>query len=149
MTQNPLLQYFYCYNNLLAEMDVTQNPALLILDCSQNDLNTLDVSQNEQLELLACYLNSIEGSAMDALIASLATRINGEFRVIAPNVDGEKNVCTKSQVEAAKQKGWTAYYWTGTEVGEGKGEWLEYAGSDSTPTGIGYNNREAITNNDW
>ena len=149
VTQNPLLQYFFCYNNLLTEIDVTQNPALLILDVSQNDLNTLDVSQNEKLEKLACYLNSIEGGAMDALIASLVTRVNGVFHVIAPNVDGEQNVCTRSQVSTAKDKGWMSYYWTGTEVGEGKGEWLDYAGSE-TPTSI--DNGQLIIDNldgDW
>ncbi|MBR1468625.1 MAG: hypothetical protein IJ605_00705 [Prevotella sp.] len=83
---------------------------------------------------------------MDALIASMSKANVGGLRVIAPNVEGEQNVCTKAQVDAVKEKGWTAFYWTGTDI-EGEGSWQPYAGSD-VPTGIGGLSADG-QNGDW
>ena len=134
VTQNPQLEYLYCYNNLLTDIDVAENPLLLMLDVSQNALTSLDVSQNTKLKLLVCYMNELSGSAMDALIASLPQRIgtSGQFRAIAPNVDGEQNAVTASQVAAAKKRGWTTFYWPGTTPPKETDVWQEYAGGETT-----------------
>jgi hypothetical protein len=134
VTQNPQLQYLYCYNNLLTDIDVAENPLLLMLDVSQNELNSLDVSKNTKLELLVCYMNELSGSTMDELIASLPQRMgtSGQLRAIAPNVDGERNVVTSAQVAAAKKRGWTTFYWPGTTLPKETDVWQEYAGSETT-----------------
>ncbi|MBR1713233.1 MAG: Cna B-type domain-containing protein, partial [Alloprevotella sp.] len=110
--------------------------ALEALDCSQNSLTELNLAQNGMLTELYCYLNGIADTAMDALIASLPAREGCVLRVIAPYVEGEQNSCMMVQVGDARQKGWAPYYWSGTALGEGNGEWLEYEGDDVL-TGIG------------
>ena len=67
---------------------------------------------------------------MDALISSLPQNFAGEehkFYVIDNTENDEGNVCTVAQVAAVKAKGWVPYYYNGTD-------WLEYEGSDDTPT---------------
>ncbi|MBR6455828.1 MAG: pilus assembly protein N-terminal domain-containing protein, partial [Prevotella sp.] len=61
------------------------------------------------LTTLNCSGNQISGEAMDALIASLPTVEDGTFIVIDTDDESEGNVITKSQVAAAKAKGWTVY----------------------------------------
>ena len=50
-----------------------------------------------------------------------------------PIGSGDSNVCTRSQVAAMKEKGWTPYFRT---YRYGYEEWLEYEGSDDDPSGI-------------
>jgi len=70
---------------------------------------------------------------MDALIESLPQVTDGEFYAISTVNDKEQNVITKSQVAAAKAKGWTVYDRT-----EKPGfTYEEYEGSsDPVPDGI-------------
>lgn len=89
--------------------------SLETLVCSGNQLTSLDVSQNTELKSLKCFSNFIKGDAMDKLINSLplnTTNEKYEFEVIYGN-DG--NICTTSQVAAAKAKGWTPYIAWGEE----------------------------------
>ena len=67
---------------------------------------------------------------MDALISSLPSNTtDNAYRFYVYSTDeNEGNVCTKSQVAAAKAKGWTPYYYDN--------EWKEYEGSDDETTGI-------------
>ena len=58
---------------------------------------------------------------MDALVASLPTIRSGIMDVIYNENEG--NVITKTQVAAAKAKGWTPRYYDGSR-------WQEYAGSE-------------------
>ena len=60
---------------------------------------------------------------MDALVASLPTVESGVFYVIDTKDENEGNVCTKSQVAIAKEKGWWVYDNNG-----GSGQ--KYEGSD-------------------
>jgi hypothetical protein len=108
VSKNTNLQQLYCSGNQLTEVDVSKNSALEVLNCSNNQLTALDVSKNAALHWLGCFNNQIKGAAMDALIASLP-ETGGKFYAIAPNDSGEQNVVTKSQVAAAKEKGWTTY----------------------------------------
>lgn len=75
---------------------------------------------------------------MDNLISSLPTQEKAWLYVYFQSTD-EGNVCTKKQVQAAKEKGWIACYgyvyyddvydWT-------REKWEEYEGSDDTPSAI-------------
>ena len=102
--------------------------SLNVLICPLNQLTSLDVSKNTALDWLQCHRNQIKGKAMDDLISSLPYNSSGKtcgFFIISPLDDDEGNVCTKSQVAAAKAKGWTPAYWDGTS-------WQEYEGSEDT-----------------
>ena len=110
VSNNTALTELNCgFFNQLTILDVSKNTALTYLDCCFNRLTILDVSKNTALTQLMCFSNKIKGEAMDALIASLPTANNGYFVVINTRDSDEGNVCTKTQVAAAKAKGWTAY----------------------------------------
>lgn len=144
VTQNPKLKELECNDNQIAALDVTKNPALTDLNCGGNPLKVLDVSQNTALKRLycwnnqltaldlsnnpaltdlACHQNMIKGEAMDALIESLPTitdQFLGNWHVIYS--EGEQNVITTTQVEAALAKGWKPMYFDSY--------WKPYDGSD-------------------
>ena len=120
VTKNTVITELYCPNNQLVSLDVSKSLALVELYCYDNLLTELDISNNVELTNLCCYHNYIKGAEMDKLISGLRRNTTTEtyiFRVVAFE-DG--NICTKTQVAAAKAKGWTPYY-----------EWVgEYEGSD-------------------
>ena len=152
VSNNPALVYLDCYDNKLTELDVTKNTALVQLDfdrnqitsidlskniwleelyCAGNGLTKLDVSTIQALEMIQCYNNKISGQNMDNLIGSLPlndTPTYFDFAVIdySEGVEMEGNVITKSQVEAAKAKGWLPQQWDDDEE-----DWVEYPGSDN------------------
>ena len=115
------LTYLNCGSNQLTALDVSKNTALTTLYCNTNLLTALDLSQNTALTKLYCYQNQIRGDAMDAFVASLPTKSNGTMYVIY-NLD-EQNLMTYVQVDAAKAKGWTTYYYN-------SGQWQKYGGLD-------------------
>ena len=130
VSNNTVLKELSCGKNQLTSLDVSKNTVLKELSCGNNQLISLDVSNNSTLTYLSCYNNQIKGRAMDNLINSLpwVSSNNGEFYVVStPDTDG--NVCTKTQVAAARAKGWISYYYDSTDK-----KWKEYEGSD--PTGI-------------
>ena len=116
------LEELYCTWNTVKSLDLSKNTKLRKLECVHCGLTTLDLSQNKLLKFLDCSLNSIKGAGMDNLINSLPAAVNGVFRVSR----GSDNICTPTQVAAAKAKGWTPYYYDG--VNNGKEIWLEYGG---------------------
>ena len=123
LLRNDVLKNLYCYNNQLTTLDLSNNIALKQLSCSNNLLTSLIVSQNGAIKELNFYGNYIKGDKMDALISSLPqiSTNDGKFLVIF-NSDVDGNVCTTTQVAAAKAKGWTPYDLWGHE----------YEGSDPT-----------------
>ena len=123
VSKNTALTGLRCHNNQLASLDVSNNTALTNLSCYNNQLTSLDVSQNTALKTLWCYSNQIKGEAMNALVASLPTVSKGDFYVIDTTDENEGNVCTKSQVAVAKEKGWKVYDYNG-------GSMQEYEGSE-------------------
>ena len=123
VSKNTALTSLECYNNQLTTLDVSKNTALTELECYNNQLTALDVSKNTALTSLCCYNNQIKGAKMDALIASLPTVEYGSFDVIDTKDANEGNVCTNTQVNAAKAKGWTVYDNNGNHG-------VEYEGSD-------------------
>jgi hypothetical protein len=96
--------------------------------CSGNSLKWLKVSDNTALEMLDCSSNAIEGANMDALISSLPERRGRDAgTLVAIHIGSdENNVCTTTQVAAAKAKNWNV-----KSVDEQK-NYSDYAGS--TPT---------------
>lgn len=113
VSKNPNLTTLFCDNNSLTNLDVSNNPKLTELYCSKNKLTSLDLSKNKELMKLYCYGNQIKGAKMDALIASLVDRSsmdqNGVMVGIDPTNASESNVITKTQVAAAKKRGWDVY----------------------------------------
>ena len=67
---------------------------------------------------------------MGALVSSLPETTSGAFYVYDESASDEGNIITKSQVAAAKAKGWTSYY---TYDGY---SWSEYEGMDDEATAI-------------
>ena len=113
LSKNTALTSLNCSSNQLTALDVSKNTKLSMLSCSENQLTALDVSKNTYLRNLDCFLNQIKGDMMDALIASLPSSSNSstytQFIVVDNDAD-EGNFITSAQVEAAKAKGWTAYW---------------------------------------
>ena len=106
------LKELYCYGNQLTSLDVSGCAALYSLKCQTNQLTSLDVSGCTALKKLECYSNQIKDE-MDVLVASLPTVENGEFYVIDTKDENEGNICMKSLVAIAKEKGWTVYDYNG------------------------------------
>ena len=127
-----------CSVNELITLDVSKNTALKKLNCGFNELTTLDVSKNTALNVLTCCGNQISGQNMDDLISGLPQHDTSDpnfFGVYDNSKGDEGNVCTKSQVAAAKAKGWMPKYLHEYEYEEDGEievgvEWLEYEGSE-------------------
>ena len=128
-----------CSVNELTTLDVSKNTALENLNCRSNQLTALDVSKNTALNVLTCCGNQISGQNMDDLISGLPQHDTSDpnfFGVYDNSKGDEGNVCTKSQVAAAKAKGWMPKYLHEYEYEEEDGEievgveWLEYEGSE-------------------
>ena len=128
-----------CSVNELITLDVSKNTALKKLNCGFNELTTLDVSKNTALNVLTCCGNQISGQNMDDLISGLPQHDTSDpnfFGVYDNSKGDEGDVCTKSQVAAAKAKGWMPKYLHEYEYEEEDGEievgveWLEYEGSE-------------------
>ncbi len=140
------LTQIFCADNKIKELDTKDCPQLLLLKCSKNQLTKLDVSKNTKLTNLECANNQIEsinvencsllsdfnccvnkitGKEMTNIVTALANRKEqkeGEFYVIDPENDMEKNVCLDTDVAILKEKNW--------RVLEKKGDdWLDYPGS--------------------
>ena len=151
VSKNTALTSLRCDSNQLTSLDVSKNTALEYLRCYGNQLTSLDVSKNTALKYLYCYRNQIKGASMDALIQSLpTTSTNPTFRLVDNSEGNEGNECTKSQVAAAKAKGWSPLYYNGSE-------WVEYEGSeDAMPVAdirfvsvtCDNTNTDALTKND-
>ena len=120
VSKNTALTMLDCGSNLLKTLDVSKNTALTKLVCYKNQLSSLDLSKNTKLVYLTCYLNKINGSQMDALIASLPTVSSGQFWVYVYSDGTELNECTKNQVAAAEKKGWTVYTYNTTNLADSK-----------------------------
>jgi hypothetical protein len=125
VSNNTALTALLCQTNQLKSLDVSKNTALTNLSCAGNQLKSLDVSKNTALKNLNCAGNQIKGSEMDNLIKSLPKNSTGneyQFRVIYTDRE-DGNVCTTSQVAAAKEKGWVPKAWNGEK-------WVNYEPTD-------------------
>ena len=119
----PLLGELSCEDNQLTTLNVTGCPELVELWCPNNLLDELDVTGCPNLIELGCYQNKIKGNAMNTLVESLPPVSIGRMHVLW--YEGEQNEMTKSQVAAAKSKGWIPDYYDGQKV-------QDYEGSDDS-----------------
>lgn len=133
----PNLTELSCGLNYIKELDLAQNSKLEVLSCEINELTALDLSSTS-LDYLNCYGNSIQGEHMTSLVNSLPSRTAatpGMFIVVDNTFTGddgqllEHNVCTTTDVAAAKARHWTAY-----DLNGDPSTMKPYAGS--APTGI-------------
>ena len=130
ISKNTALRSLYCGGNQLVSLDATKNTALTELYCNNNQLASLAVSQSTaRLARLYCNHNQIKDEEMDKLISSLPTVKSGVFIVIDSNYDEDGNVCYKTQVAAAKEKGWRVI----------DSNFKEFEGSDPVIEGIEIN----------
>ena len=126
LSRNTALTTLYSYDCQLTTLDLSKNNTLKKVYCYSNLLTSLIVSQSGDLVYLECYGNTISSDKMDALINSLprVSSNKGQFKVVFhPETDG--NVCTPTQVAAAKSKGWISYYY-------GNYQWVEFDGYEKT-----------------
>lgn len=123
LSKNTALTSVMCFSNKLTQINVSGCTALKTLDCNDNQLKRLNVSGCPALTNLYCYKNQIKDSQMDSLIMSLPVVSGGIMDVVYPSSSVDQNVMTKSQVAAAKAKGWTPKYWAGSS-------WQEYEGTE-------------------
>ncbi len=118
--------------NKFDEIDVTGCPELRLLEASGNNLTALDMSMNTKLTGLNVAQNQLQGAAIDELIDGL--RSNPTVRFIMRFINEtpktyhditytEGNAITKSQVAAARAKGWYPKYWDAAE-----NVWKDYEG---------------------
>lgn len=128
ISRNRNLDYLYCSNNLLTSLNVSSCWHLRILTCFNNKLTSLNGLSDGFLAMLSCYSNQIKGSSMDALINSLWKCGWGPcIYVVDTKDEKEGNVCTKTHVAKAQNRGWVVCDNNG-------GDAKEYEGAD--PTGI-------------
>lgn len=100
-----------CWGNDLTAISLENCQDLTVLACSSNKLTTLDLSHCPRLFLLACARNQIRGDAMKALAESLPDRSNTQPGVWQVHKSLDKiaqdgNICLKSDVSIATQRGW-------------------------------------------
>ena len=127
LSNNTMLEDVWCSQNQLTTLKVSACATLRYLRCYENRLIMLDVSGCSALKDLICMNNQIKGEAMDALVESLPTVGRGGSLGVINHVN-EQNVMTKSQVAAAKAKGWYVHYYND------KNQWENYEGSDDPVT---------------
>ncbi len=128
LSNNAALTYLRTSNNPLTSLDVSKNTALITLVCDGNQLISLDLTNNTALNFIRCYNNQIGETEMGKLVESLPEVSEGRFYVKMLMDDSDKNIITKSQVAAAKEKGWTVYAYEPTS--DGYYNSVEYEGSD-------------------
>ena len=165
VTNNSALEVLFCNDNQLTELDVSKNTAIRRVWCSDNELTKLEVHNLKNLESLKCiqnrlekiivsdcpklweidcFNNQIKGEAIDELITGLSVIPEGWGHLCIVSTEDEQNVMTKSQVAAARAKGWRPCYKYGTF---GEYGYPDYEGSDDT-TGIdSIHNSEFIIQN--
>lgn len=152
VSNNARLTEISCSGKLLQSIDLSNNTQLTDVNFYAASLKSLDLSNCSKIENLRCERgqlenlllspkcklksfwmerNHIKGKAMDNLINSLPVNTTNEpysFRVLVIENASFDNVCTTTQVAAAKAKGWYPLHYS-------NGSWVEYEGSDDT-TGI-------------
>ena len=111
LSKNTALKTLNCSYNQLTSLDLSKNTALVLLWCFDNQLTSLDVSMNKNLLDMIFFSNQIQGVNMDNLIASLPQNLTDKEHVFAviSSLDSEGNVCTKQQLKAVVNRGWTPY----------------------------------------
>lgn len=132
VSKNKELKRLICSNNQLAKLELKNLTKLESLKCFQNRLEMIIVSDCPKLWEIDCFNNQIKGEAIDELITGLSVIPEGWGHLCIVSTEDEQNVMTKSQVAAARAKGWHPRYKYGAFGTPG---YTDYEGIDD-PTGI-------------
>ena len=118
------LYYVNCQNNQLTTLDVSDCAKLETFYCINNQLTSLDVSGCSALRYFNCQINQIRGSGMATLVSSLPGDKSSAYLYVYDNRNStEGNLITRTQAQAATDKGWVVY-----KYDESSESWVEYAG---------------------
>lgn len=136
LSGNPLLISLWCSDNELSSLDLSKNTDLVFLWCASNNLTSLNISGLKNLSELDCHSNQIASEEMDKVVDALptftsATEDDGKFTVIDLKDSNEKNICTVTNVEKAKNKNWRVFDFNGDPDNI-----LPYEGSPTSNTAV-------------
>ena len=110
------------FRNFILAQDYGQDGVLIsteivpikYMQCHNKEIKNLKgIEYFTALQALYCYQNNIKDDAMDILVNSLPNYNLGSLYVIYNEDEG--NIMTATQVATAKAKGWTPYYYDGSE----------------------------------
>lgn len=138
LATNSKLTKLSAKNNLLKTLDLSNNVKLTVLSCANNKLTSISLPENSTLLSVTCFNNQLKGDAMKNLMNSLPD-INGksitgegggEIMIVNTSVE-DKNVCYKSDVKIATDKGWKVMDFNGDYT-----ERQAYVGEDDPVSGV-------------
>ena len=131
LTNNKALKTLRWNNSNLSWLSVTDCTALQTIDVSNNKISDMYLTECADNAAVYCQNNQLDESKMTYLMDNLPNMTNWTvpaLYVYDASSDTEQNVCTMANVATAMEKGWTVYYFDGTD-------WLPYS-LNTVPTNI-------------
>jgi hypothetical protein len=121
----------YTYSCTLDSNTVKIDGDIKLLECENGSLTSLIANQAIYANSISCINNYLRDAAMDSLVASLPDRKGMDAGTLVAIFigSGENNVCTTTQVAAAKAKNWDV------KSIDYDRNLSDYAGSSGTVTG--------------
>ena len=99
------LEYLYCYDNELTELDLRRNTKLKELNCSINRLTVLDLSQNPKLKRVICSDNAL--TALNLSSNSKLTDLNASGNIREITLTGNTfDLSSLTGFDVSKARNW-------------------------------------------
>mgnify|MGYP000028410489 CR=1 FL=1 len=99
------LEYLYCYDNELTELDLRRNTKLKELNCSTNRLTVLDLSQNPKLKRVICSDNAL--TALNLSSNSKLTDLNASGNICEITLTGNTfDLSSLTGFDVSKARNW-------------------------------------------
>ena len=99
------LEYLYCYDNELTELDLRRNTKLKELNCSTNRLTVLDLSQNPKLKRVICSDNAL--TALNLSSNSKLTNLNASGNIREITLTGNTfDLSSLTGFDVSKARNW-------------------------------------------
>ena len=99
------LEYLYCYDNELTELDLRRNTKLKELNCSTNRLTVLDLSQNPKLKRVICSDNAL--TALNLSSNSKLTDLNASGNIREITLTGNTfDLSSLTGFDVSKARNW-------------------------------------------
>ena len=99
------LEYLYCYDNELTELDLSRNTKLKELNCSTNRLTVLDLSQNPKLKRVICSDNAL--TALNLSSNSKLTDLNASGNIREITLTGNTfDLSSLTGFDVSKARNW-------------------------------------------
>ena len=99
------LEYLYCYDNELTELDLRRNTKLKELNCSTNLLTVLDLSQNPKLKRVICSDNAL--TALNLSSNSKLTDLNASGNIREITLTGNTfDLSSLTGFDVSKARNW-------------------------------------------